>query len=68
MNTCAACRWFNADYAPDDNLEDSLGLCEWPAKRLPYSLRYGARERMAVRPIDGTTCPCWEPRGGAPAD
>jgi hypothetical protein len=59
---CGACRWFDADYAPDDDPADALGLCGWPADRLPYSLRYGNRERMAVSPIAGEKCSCFERR------
>lgn len=59
---CKSCRWFDPDFAKLDTDEESLGLCEWPADRLPYSLRYGNRERMAVSPLDGADCPCFEPR------
>lgn len=58
---CKSCRWFDPDFAKLDTDEESLGLCEWPADRLPYSLRYGNRERMAVSPLDGADCPCFEP-------
>ena len=55
--TCRDCRWFkpfDSDYDRDD--PDELGLCEWPADRLPWSLRYGNRERTAVSPLDGKGC------------
>lgn len=58
---CKTCRWFNPDFAKLDTDEESLGLCEWPADRLPYSLRYGNRERVAVSPLEGADCPCFEP-------
>lgn len=57
---CGTCRWFNPDFAPDDNPAEALGLCEWPAERLPHSLRYGNRERGAVGPLEGTECPTHE--------
>lgn len=57
---CERCRWFNPDFAPDDDKEQALGLCEWPADRLPWSLRYGNRERMAVGPLEGFNCPQFE--------
>jgi hypothetical protein len=62
--SCGTCRWFDPDYAPDDNPEDALGLCQWPANRLPHSLRYGNRERMAVGPLEGQDCSCYEPQEG----
>jgi len=58
---CKTCRWFDPSFAPDEDEHESLGLCEWPADRLPYSLRWGNRERVAVRPLDGSDCPCYEP-------
>lgn len=61
---CGNCRWFNEDYAPnDEDPSEALGLCEWPAERLPISLRYGNRERVAVCPLEGETCPCHEVKG-----
>lgn len=57
---CGNCKWYDPDYAPDDNPEDALGLCRYPAERIPYSLRYGNRERMAVCPLDGCNCYCFE--------
>lgn len=59
MQQCGSCHWFDADYAPDDDPEQALGLCNWPAERLPYALRYGNRERVAVGPLDGRECPCF---------
>lgn len=58
---CGTCRWFDPDFAPDDNPAEALGLCRWPADRLPHSLRYGNRERMAVGPLEGESCPGFEP-------
>lgn len=57
---CGTCSWFNPDFAPHDDPEEAMGLCEWPAARLPFSLRYGNRERSAVGPLEGTACPCHE--------
>lgn len=64
---CAICRWFDPDFAPDPDPEEALGLCEWPAERLPFSLRYGNRERTAVRPVDGDECACFEEKHHDPA-
>lgn len=63
--SCATCKWYDADYFladPDDPPEDRIGQCGWPAERLPYSLRYGNRERMATSPVDGAECAAHEPR------
>lgn len=57
---CKLCLWFDPDYAQMETEEESLGICEWPAERLPHSLRYGNRERLAVRPLEGTSCPTYE--------
>ena len=59
MRCCKTCRWFDRPpwYGSDDD-EDALGFCEWPASNLPWSLRYGNRERMSVAPTEGTECPC----------
>lgn len=59
--SCKTCRWFDPSFAPDEDEHEALGLCEWPADRLPYSLRWGNRERVAVRPLEGSDCPCYEP-------
>lgn len=59
--SCKTCRWFDPSFAPDEDEHEALGLCEWPADRLPYSLRWGNRERVAVCPLDGSDCPCYEP-------
>lgn len=56
---CATCRWYEP-LLPEDTAEDALGTCEWPAERLPYSLRRGNRERVMVSPTDGETCWCYE--------
>jgi hypothetical protein len=61
--SCKTCRWFDADYAPDEEEDYAYGLCEWPASRLPYSFRWENGERTAVHPIDGADCSCWEPKG-----
>ena len=60
--TCSICKWFDSDFAPDPNPEDALGLCLWPAARLPFSLRKGManRERAAVGPNEGGDCPTFE--------
>ena len=60
--TCATCRWFDADYflCADDE-DHPMDRCGWPAERLPYSLRYGSRERMSVVPTDGAGCAGHEP-------
>lgn len=60
---CATCRWHDlaalfSDLA--DPPEDQLGLCTWPAERLPYSLRWGNRERAATTSLEGVDCPAWE--------
>jgi len=59
---CKLCRWFNPDLALLETEAESLGLCEWPADNLPWSLRYGNRERLAVGPLEGSDCPTFEPR------
>lgn len=62
---CGNCKWFehawwDTENTRDDWLNPVLGFCEWPKDRLPYSLRYGNRERMMVEPTDGDTCSCFE--------
>jgi hypothetical protein len=57
---CGSCRWFNPAYVPCDDPAEALGLCEWPPERLPFSLRYGNRERMAVGPLEGVDCAGFE--------
>lgn len=59
--SCGACRWFGGEFVSKDDPESSIGHCHWPAERLPYSLRYGNRERMMVEPHEGAECPCFEP-------
>jgi hypothetical protein len=59
MKACGTCKWLLLDYLYDTP-EESLGFCEWPADRLPYSLRYGNRERMMVSPVDGRNCNAYE--------
>lgn len=65
---CKTCRWFNRPpwYQGDDD-PDALGSCDWPADHLPYSLRYGNRERMFVAPCDGGKCPAHESADARPA-
>lgn len=63
--TCANCRWFDLEalcFTKDDDPEEAIGECQWPSERLPYSLRYGNRERMAVHPADGEGCAGFEPK------
>ncbi|MEN3238259.1 hypothetical protein PUR29_32955 [Methylobacterium ajmalii] len=64
---CGTCTWFDPIYVPVDETEEAVGLCEWPAERLPHSLRWGNRERLAVGPLEGENCPCHElkPEGRA---
>lgn len=57
---CGQCRWFNPDFAPADDPKEAIGLCEWPADRLPYSLRWGNRERVGVGPLEGDGCATFE--------
>jgi hypothetical protein len=60
LKRCETCKWWNELYPePNDPLEDRLGNCEWPAELLPYSLRYGNRERTGVYGHEGTLCPQW---------
>lgn len=56
---CGRCRWFNDPYTWDED-EPREGYCGWPSERLPWSLRYGNRERMAVSEIEGTDCSQFE--------
>ena len=64
--TCGKCKWFDRTFDGllliehfDD--EEDLGGCEWPADRLPYSLRYGNRERLGVYAYEGKGCAGFEP-------
>lgn len=66
--TCGQCKWFDADAFladPNDPPEDRIGVCGWPSENLPYALRYGARERVAVIPVDGEGCKCFEQKEGS---
>lgn len=64
---CEACKWSSnpfpeASAGPDDLLE-----CEWPAALLPYSLRWGNRERVMVArndPPAGQTCTQFQSKEG----
>lgn len=61
--SCATCRWFDPTMYGTQGPpyeEDDIAACEWPAERLPFSLRYGNRERVAVKPTDGADCSCYE--------
>lgn len=63
QRNCGSCKWYDADAYladPNDPPEDRIGQCTWPAERLPYSLRYGNRERMATSPVDGANCAAYE--------
>jgi hypothetical protein len=60
--TCGTCLYFDGTLAPEEDPREALGLCTWPASRLPWSLRYGSRERMAVGPLEGGSCPCFVER------
>lgn len=55
---CGTCKWFEP-YSFDD---EGNGSCEWPADRLPYSLRWGNRERVSVQREEGKDCSCHEPK------
>lgn len=58
---CGNCKWYEPWFPYNGSaLVDESAECTWPANRLPYSLRYGNRERMSVYPLDGSNCPCWE--------
>lgn len=68
---CGSCKWYDADAymaSPDDPPEDRIGECNWPAERLPFSLRYGSRERVPTSPVDGAQCAAHEPREAARYD
>lgn len=55
---CGSCKWYDPAYSnADAPPEDQLGACEWPSDRLPWSLRWGNRERLYVAPTEGTKCP-----------
>lgn len=60
MKNCGNCRLFDKDFAPDEDPNEALGLCLWPAENLPWSLRYGNRERLAVGPLEGVGCKQFE--------
>lgn len=65
---CETCAWFDPDFVPAEHCvdpEDAMGLCEWPANQLPFSLRYGNRERLAVAPKDGAQCAQWKEKSAA---
>lgn len=59
---CKTCGWYDASYYlfTEEDGDDAIGQCEWPADNLPFSLRYGNRERMATHPNEGTECVCWK--------
>lgn len=66
QRSCGTCRWFDpSNYGSLDasffDPEDDVAACLWPAERLPYSLRYGNRERLGVMYSDGADCNAWEP-------
>jgi hypothetical protein len=64
MPQCKTCKWFDPTYYgtiyADDDESEQVGACDWPAERLPYSLRWGNRERVGVYPLEGESCPTWE--------
>ena len=56
---CLTCKWFDITYHLENNAtdeNDQLSFCNWPKEWLPYSLRYGALERLMVAPTDGAGC------------
>lgn len=56
---CGNCRWYEEYVEGDENML-ALGFCEWPEDRIPWSLRWGKRERVSVHPHEGDKCPCFE--------
>lgn len=61
---CGRCRWFDPwpfDRADVSDDPEGHGRCDWPSDRLPWSLRWGSRERVGVAPFEGAGCPCFEP-------
>lgn len=63
--TCSTCRWFDlTTYFADlsDPPAEQMGACVWPAEQLPFSLRYGNRERTSVTPLDGAGCAQYQPK------
>jgi len=56
---CGNCKWFEwPEWQTED--EDDYAFCRWPSSNLPYSLRYGARERLMIHFNDGADCYCFE--------
>jgi hypothetical protein len=71
MKTCSTCELFDPDYYGDfvDDTDDRgvLGECEWSSEDLPWSLRYGSRERVAVYAREGDTCCGWKEKSKSKA-
>lgn len=58
---CGNCYWADNIFPYEgQTAEDVLLECQWPAEQLPYSLRYGNRERLSVAVSDGAKCPQYE--------
>ena len=54
---CFNCKW----WVPRDGSVLGFGACEYPLSMLPASIQYHNR-RVPMNGIDGTTCPCFEPK------
>lgn len=61
MNACKNCVFWREDYPEfcDDADEDRIGSCTWRGP-MPWSLRYGLRERTACYANDGIECATFE--------
>lgn len=70
VKSCGTCKWFDASLGgavstmEEDEDGEILGHCTWPADRLPWSLRYGNRERIGVYATEGADCSAYESQEG----
>ena len=64
--TCGNCKWFEPVIDGETAAQmsyDDVAFCMWPYDRLPFSLRYGNRERTMVTKLDGVGCAGFEEIG-----
>jgi len=58
MKNCGTCKLYVESIPPDADGEPGVGECGWSSDKLPYGLRWGARERVMVQSSDGEACTC----------